>query len=65
MSDGASKVVFYGEGEGELGEYLMYNPPVTGDDVTFDDGDTYTVVRRNVDVRDNFVRVTLRRKDDA
>lgn len=66
MSNGASKVVFFEDGKGgNLGEYLMYNPPITGDDVTWGDGETYTVVRRNVDVPDNFVRITVRRKDSG
>ena len=65
MSNGASKVMFYVEDTGEvLGEYLMYNPPITGDDLTFNDGETFTVVRRNVDVKDNFVRITVRVSDE-
>lgn len=65
MSNGASTVVFYEEGKsGDLGQYQMYNPPITGDDVTWGEA-TYTVVRRNVDVHDNRVRVTVRRKDSA
>jgi hypothetical protein len=65
MSNGASLVVFVEDGgRGEIGEYLMYNPPITGDDVTWGDA-TYTVVRRNVDVHDNRVRVTVKRKDSA
>ena len=65
LSNGASKVMFYVEGTGEvLGEYLMYNPPITGDDLTFNDGETFTVVRRNVDVKDNFVRITVRASDE-
>lgn len=63
---GATYCEFYVEGQsGELGSYQMYTPPVIGDDVTFDDGETYTVVRRNADMRDNRVRITLRRKDDT
>jgi len=65
MADGASSCEFFVEGGGSKGRYLMYNPPITGDDITFDDGDTYMVVRRNVDVQDNFVRITIRRKDSA
>jgi len=65
MSNGASKVVFFEEGKsGDLGEYLMYNPPITGDDVTWGES-TYTVVRRNCDMQDNFVRITVRRKDST
>ena len=64
VANGASKVMFFEEGTGEvLGEYLMYNPPITGDDVTWGEA-TYTVVRRNVDVQDNFVRITVRRSDE-
>lgn len=62
MANGATKVVFYEEGKSELGEYLMYNPPIIGDDVTWGEA-TYTVVRRNVDVHDNFVRITVRRSE--
>ena len=65
MSNGASKVMFFVEDTGEiLGEYLMYNPPISGDDVTFNDGETYTVVRRNADMRNNFVRITVRASDE-
>ena len=64
MSNGASLCEFYIEGGGSKGSYQMYNPPITGDDVTWGE-DTYTVVRRNVDVHDNRVRITIRRKDDA
>lgn len=60
MSDGASSVEFFIEGGSSKGRYLMYNPPIVGDDVTFNDGETYTVVRRNVDVRNNFARITIR-----
>ena len=64
VANGASKVMFFVESTGEvLGEYLMYNPPVTGDDVTWGEA-TYTVVRRNVDVQDNFVRITVRVSDE-
>jgi len=65
MANGASTCEFFIEGGGSKGRYQMYNPPITGDDMTFDDGETYTVVRRNVDVQDNFVRITIRRKDSA
>jgi hypothetical protein len=64
MANGATKVVFFESGGQALGEYLMYNPPVTGDDVTWGEA-TYTVVRRNVDVYDNMVRVTVKRADNA
>jgi len=65
MSDSASRCEFFIEGGGSKGSYLMYNPPITGDDITFGDGDTWTVVRRNVDVQDNFARITIRRKDSG
>ena len=63
MSDGATMCEFFVEGGSGKGSYLMFTPPVNGDDVTFDDGDTYTVVRRNADMRDNRVRITIRRKE--
>ena len=55
----ASRCEFYVEGGKNLGSYLMYNPPVTGDDITIAE-ETYTVVRRHVDVQDAFVRITVK-----
>jgi hypothetical protein len=59
MSNGADKVVFFVDGGKALGDYLMYTPPMVGDDVTFGDGETYTVVERNFDMPDNTIRVTV------
>lgn len=64
MGDSASKCAFFVEGGKDLGEYLMYNPPITGDDISFGE-EMYTVVERNVDVYDNFVRITVIRKEAA
>lgn len=64
MGDSASKCIFFVEGGDDLGEYLMYNPPIIGDDISFGE-DLYTVWGRNVDMRSGFVRITVRRKEDA
>lgn len=64
MSDGATKVIFYVEGGDMIGEYLMYTPPAVGDDITWDEL-TYTVVRRNFDAYDAFIRITVRRKEQG
>jgi hypothetical protein len=63
MSDSASRVEFFISGGGTKGSYLMYNPPVVGDDVTWGE-DTYTVIRRNVIVHNNDVHITIQRKDE-
>jgi len=47
------------DGGKALGDYLMYTPPMVGDDITFGDGETYTVVERNFDMPDNCIRVTV------
>jgi hypothetical protein len=61
-SNGATRCEFYVEGGKELGSFLLYNPPVIGDDLSFGEA-MYTVARRNYDVHDARIRITVRVKD--
>jgi len=64
MANGASTVEFFEKGKASLGQYLMYNPPIIGDYVSWDEA-KYEVVERNCDIKDNRVRITVERCDDA